>query len=169
MIWMYVMLIVWLDWWLSSFFFLLLDLSPVVLEGVKLDSLRADNQVVGKKNLEGQSGQEWGGSEQQAKQILLEAELDSLERSSSVLDHGKLDDNGSNNNNQEEFVVEEVFEDVGFIGFEFSCVDFVEDLEEHKDVEEDGVVLSGLVVPFSDVNGWRNAEELGTLIRYILP
>ena len=60
--------------------------------------------------------------------------------------------NGGNDNNKEKFVVEEMLEDVEFIILEFSCIDFVEDLEKYEDVEEDRVVLSGFVVPFLDSN-----------------
>jgi len=63
-----------------------------------------------------------------------------------------LNDNGGNDNNKEEFVVEEMLEYVEFFILEFSCIDFVEDLEKYEDVEEDRVVLSGFVVPFLDSN-----------------
>lgn len=105
---------------------------------------------MGKDNLEGKTGQDRGGSQQQAKQVLLEAQLDALERLSSVLDHGQLDDDGGNDDDQEELVVEEVLKDVVLVVLQLSGVDLVEDLKQHEHVEEDGVMLSCLLVPLAD-------------------
>ena len=71
-----------------------------------------------------------------------------------------MDDDGADEDDQEEFVVEEVFEDVVFMSLEFSSVDFVEDLEQDEDVEEDRVMLSGLIVPVTNADGRGNSEDL---------
>jgi hypothetical protein len=63
-----------------------------------------------------------------------------------------LNDNGGNDNNKEEFIIEEVLEDVVFFILEFSCINFVEDLEKNENVEEDRVMLSGFIVPIFDSN-----------------
>ena len=107
---------------------------------------------MGKDNLEGKAGQNRGGSEQQAKQVLLEAQLDALKGLSSVLNHSQLNDDGGDDNNQEELVVEEVLKDVVLVVLQLSGVDFVEDLKQDENVEEDGVMLSSLLVPLADSN-----------------
>jgi len=75
-----------------------------------------------------------------------------------------LDDDGGNKNNQEELVVEEVFEDVEFIVLQLTGVDLVEDLQQNEDVEKDGIVLSGLVVPLTHTDGRGDAEQFGAYI-----
>jgi hypothetical protein len=70
-----------------------------------------------------------------------------------------LNDNGGNNNNKEEFVVEEVFKDVVFFILELSCVNLVEDLEKHEDIEEDRVMLSSFAVPFLNSNRRGNSKD----------
>lgn len=147
---------------MRSFFLLFLDFAPVVLECSNFDTLWANDEIVGKDNLEGKGGEEWGGSEEETEQVLLEAELDGLKGLASVLDHGELDDDGGNNNHQEELVVEEVLEDVVFVVLELTGVDLVEDLEQHENVEENGVVLSSLIVPVTHTNGWGDTEQFRT-------
>lgn len=105
---------------------------------------------MGKDHLEGKAGQERGGSKQQAKQVLLEAQLDALKGLSSVFDHGQLDDNGGNDDNDEKLVVEEVLKNVVLVVLQLSGVDLVEDLKQNEHVEEDGVVLSCLFVPIAN-------------------
>lgn len=107
---------------------------------------------MGEDNLEGEAGQERGGSQQQAEQVLLEAQFDALKGLSSVLDHGELDDDGGHDDDQEELVVEEVLEDVVLVVLQLSGVDLVEDLQQDENVEEQGVVLSSLLVPFADTD-----------------
>ena len=46
------------------------------------------------------------------------------------------------------------------MGLELSGVDFVEDLEQDEDVEEDRVVLSGLIIPVPNADGRGNSEDL---------
>jgi hypothetical protein len=80
-----------------------------------------------------------------------------------------LNDDGGNNDNKEELVVEKVLEDIVFLVFEFSCIDFVEDLKEHEDIEENRVVFSGFIIPVLDSNGRGNSEDFRTLIKINLP
>ena len=84
-------------------------------------------------------------------------ELESYKEASWVclyppFDHGELDDDGADQNDQEELVVEEVLEDVVLVGFELPGVDFVEDLKEHENVEENGLMFAGLIIPFTHTN-----------------
>jgi hypothetical protein len=60
-----------------------------------------------------------------------------------------LNEDGGDKNEEEQCVVEEVFKDVIFVGFQLTSVDFVKDLKQHKHVEEDGVVFACLFVPVS--------------------
>ena len=85
-----------------------------------------------------------------------------MKRLSSVLDHSELNDYCAYDNDQEEFVIEEIFENVVFISFQLTSVDFVEYLKENENVEEDGVVFSCLVVPIADSDRTGNAENIGT-------
>jgi hypothetical protein len=147
---------------MRSLLLLLLHLAPVVLEGSNLHSLGADDQVVRQDHLESQARKDGSRSEQQAKQVLPEAKLDSLEGLSTILDHGQLDDNGGHHDHEEELVVEEVLEDVVLVVLELTSVDLVEDLQQDEDVEEDRVVLAGLVVPLTHTDRGRNAEQFGT-------
>lgn len=59
----------------------------------------------------------------------MEGKLDSVHWTAAVLDHGQLDDNCCDQDDQEQRIVEEVLEDVGFSGFQFSGVDLVENLQ----------------------------------------
>ena len=45
-----------------------------------------------------------------------------------------------------------MLENVVFISLEFSCVDFVEHLEENEDIEENTVMFTSLSVPFIDLD-----------------
>jgi hypothetical protein len=54
-----------------------------------------------------------------------------------------LDDQGAEEDKEEDRVVEKALEDVEFIGLKLAGVDFVEELEHHEDLEEDGVMHSG--------------------------
>ena len=132
---------------MSFFLLFLLNLLPVVGEGAELNALGTDDQVIGEDDLEGKAGKERGGSKKEAEQVLFEAELDSLERFAAVLDHGELDDDGGHHDDQEQLVVEEVLENVHLIVLQLTCVDLVEHLQQHEHVEEDRVMLAGLVVP----------------------
>ena len=74
--------------------------------------------------------------------MLSDTQSNSLQRLPSKLDTGELDYESHNHNYEEERVVEEVFEDVYFLSFELTGVDFVEDLEQDESVEEVAIVLS---------------------------
>lgn len=63
-----------------------------------------------------------------------------------------MNDDGSDQDDQEKWVVEEVFEDVGFFWLQFSGVDFVEDLEQDENVEEDAVMFTGFLIPVSSLD-----------------
>jgi hypothetical protein len=73
-----------------------------------------------------------------------------------------LDNNGGDNDNKKELVVEKVLEDIVFLVFEFSCIDFVEDLKEHEDIEENRVMFSGFIIPVFDSNGRGNSKNFRT-------
>ena len=118
--------------------------------------------MFGEDRLEDEAGEEGGRTEDQAKQVLLETELHSLEGLSAVFDHGELDDDGGHQDDQEQLVVEEVLEHVDLVWLQLTSVDLVEHLEEHEDVEEDGVVLAGLIVPLAHSDGGGDAEQLRT-------
>ncbi len=77
----------------------------------------------------------------------------------SVFDHGQLNDDGGNDDDQEERVVEEVFENVSFFCLEFSGVDFIENLEEDEDVEEDAIMFTCLIIPILDLNGGWDSKD----------
>lgn len=113
-------------------------------------------------HLESQARKERSRSKQEAKQVFLEAEFDSLEGLSTVLDHGQLDDDGGNHDHEEELIIEEILEDIVFMVLELTSVDLVEDLQQDEDVEEDGVMLTGLIVPVTNTDRGRNAEQFGT-------
>lgn len=147
---------------LFSFLTFLRHGSPVELETSEFDSVEADDQICRQNDLKEETRQHRGWAKQQAKQVLLEAEFDCLERFSSVFDHSQLDDDCHDHNDQEKFVVEEVFENVVLISFEFSGVDLVEDLKQHEDIEEDGVVFTSLVVPVFDSDWARDSEDFRT-------
>lgn len=149
---------------MRSLFLLFLNLAPVVLEGTEFNALEADNEIVGEDDFEGKTGEERGGAEKKAEEVLLEAELNSLEGLATILNHGELDDDGSHQNDEEEFVVEEVLEDVVLIVLQLTSIDLVEHLQQHEDVEEDWVMLTGLIVPVAHSNRWGNAEEFRTYI-----
>ena len=51
------------------------------------------------------------------------------------------------NNKEEHVIVEEVLEYIQFRTFQFSAVDFIEDLHEDKSVEEYGKVLAVVQIP----------------------
>ncbi len=80
-----------------------------------------------------------------------------------------MDNNGGDNDNKEELVVEKVLEDIVFIVFELSCIDFVKNLEKHKDIEENRVMFSSFIIPVFDSNGRGNSENFRTLIKINLP
>jgi len=118
--------------------------------------------MVRKYTFEKQTGDQRGGSQKETKKIFLEAEFDCFHRFSSVLDHSQLNDDGADNDDEEKFIVEEVFEHVSLLIFELPCIDFIEDLQQHEHVEEDGVVFACLIIPIFNANGWGNTEELRT-------
>lgn len=120
--------------------------------------------MVREDDFEEETREEGAGAEEEAEEVLLEAEFNALEGLSTVFDHGQLDDDGADENDQEQFVVEEVFEDVVLVRFQLSGVDFVEDLEEHENVEEDGFVFAGLIVPFADSDRRGDSEDFGTCV-----
>jgi hypothetical protein len=62
-----------------------------------------------------------------------------------------------------------VLEDVVLVVLQLAGVDLVEDLQQHEDVEEDGVVLAGLIVPLGDADRRRNAKQFGAYIGEEIP
>lgn len=80
---------------------------------------------------------------------------------SSELDTGHLNDDGEHNDEKEERVIKEVLEYVDFIGFQFSGIDFVENLKQDKCIEEDAIMFSAFDSPFSDSDGGLNTENFG--------
>jgi len=109
--------------------------------------------MIRKYAFEEQAGEQRGGSQKETKEIFLETEFDCFHRFSSVLNHSQLNDNSADNDDEEKFIVEEVFEHVSFLIFQLPCIDFIEDLQQHEHVEEDGVVFAGLVIPILNANG----------------
>ena len=99
------------------------------------------------------------GSQAEAHVVLVGGEGDGSEGLTSEFYAGQLDENGHDEDDDEEGVVAEVREDIEFGFFEFSGVDFVEDLHQDECVEEDAVVFSGLVGPFFGSNGRLDVEE----------
>lgn len=101
------------------------------------------------------------GTEQETDDVLFEGEVDSLQGLASELDDTELNDEGEDQDSHEQRVVEEVLEDVDFLVLELSSVDFIEDLKQHEDVEEDGVVLACLIIPVLHSDGRGNIENFG--------
>ena len=75
-----------------------------------------------------------------------------------------MDDNGADNDDQEHLVVEKLLENVVFVRLQLTSVDFVEDLQQDKDVEENRVVLACFVIPVAYVDWRGNSEDLRTWI-----
>ena len=46
-----------------------------------------------------------------------------------------------------------------------SSIDFIEDLQQDKDIEENGVVFSSLIIPIFHMDWRRNTKDLGAYIR----
>jgi hypothetical protein len=70
-----------------------------------------------------------------------------------------LDDNCAYHNHKEQFVVEEILENVVLISLQFTGVDFVEYLQQDEYVEEDRVVFASFVIPVFHVNRGWNSEK----------
>jgi hypothetical protein len=64
----------------------------------------------------------------------------SLNLAIDVLHEDHLDDDGAKYDDEEEGVIEEADENVDFAALELASIDLVEDLKEHKTVEENGIV-----------------------------
>jgi hypothetical protein len=130
-----------------------LGFLPVELEAFSdFDSVLADDEVVRQNDLEEQAREEGGGTEEETEQMFLEAEFDGLEGLVTILNQCELDDDGADKDGQEQLVVEEVLEDVVFVSLQFAGVDFIEDLQQHEYVEEDRVMLAGLIIPVTDTD-----------------
>lgn len=147
----------------SFFLFFNWGLFPVVFEGTKLNSIGADNQVFWQNRLHQKSVDEWGWTQDHAKQVLVESKFDCLHWLAAVFDHGQLDDDGGNKDHQEQWVVEEVFKNVHFWCLQLSGVDLVENLQQDENVEENWVVLTSLIIPVFNVNWWWNSEDFRSL------
>lgn len=81
---------------------------------------------------------------------------------SSELHAADLNYESEDEDDEEEGVVEEVLEDIDFVGLEFAGVDFVEDLHEDEGVEKEAVVFARLNGPLLDSNGGLDAEQCGS-------
>lgn len=68
--------------------------------------------------------------------MFLLVQWDSLEGLTTEFNAEHLNGNGKDQNDQEKRVVEEVLEYVQLSGFEFTSVNFVEDLQQDENVEE---------------------------------
>ena len=80
----------------------------------------------------------------------------------SVLDAGKLNDNGEDDDNNEKRVIEEIREHVKFSFLQFPSIYFVEHLHQHESVEENAIMFSSLIVPFCDSDRGLDIEQLRT-------
>jgi len=72
-----------------------------------------------------------------AKEVLLNVESCALGDSASILNHAELHNNCNDADKDESKVVEESGKDVVFLNEDLSCVDLVEELEHHKDLEDE--------------------------------
>jgi hypothetical protein len=79
-------------------------------------------------------------TQENAVEMLLERQRAATHRSADVLDEEVLQHESEGHYHPEEGVVPRVRKGVEFIPLEYSCVDEVEHLEEHKDVKEESVV-----------------------------
>lgn len=145
-----------------SFFLWIWNLSPIFLVVSDFNTILWNDQVVWKSTFNEQSWNEGRWTQQQAQQVFVEWKFNSLHWFTSVFDHGQLNDDGSNQNNQEKWVVEEVFKDVGFLWLKFSGVDFIEDLKQDENVEEDAVMFTSFLIPVSSLDWWWNSENFRT-------
>lgn len=107
---------------------LLLPVLPEQCEGI--------HERLGDEDLDEDVPDDSGGSNNDAVDVSAEGEGDQFEGLSAIGDNKELTDEDACDNDDEEIVVEEVSEDVELIFLEFPCVEEVEDLEEHEDVEE---------------------------------
>ena len=137
-------------------------LFPIEWPASELNSVFADNNVIGQDCLRQQTIHQWWWTQHQAQQVLIKGQLHCLHRLSTVLDHSQLDDNCRNQDYQEQWVVEEVLKHINLTDLQLSGVDLVEYLQQHEHVEKDWVVLTCLVVPLLDVDWWWDAEYFGT-------
>lgn len=109
------------------------------------------------------------GSNTQANQMLVQVEGNGLEGLSSELDARELHGEGHQENDDKQRVVEEVGEDVELGLLQLPGVDLIEDLHQHEGVEEDAVVLAGLVGPFSHTDRGLDSEDLRACIEQGVP
>ncbi len=137
-------------------------LFPVEWPCPEFNSVLAYNQVVWQKCLCQQSIHQWWWAQNQTQQVLVESKLNCLHWFSTVFDHCQLNDDCCNQDHQEQWVVEEVLENVWFLNLQLSCVNLVKDLEQHKNIEENWVMLTSLIIPFFDMDWWWNSENLRT-------
>ena len=87
----------------------------------------------------------------------------------SILDHDDLDGDGQDDDGDEQPVVEETTEDVVVHGSKLSWVDFIEDLHEHKGVEDHGIDVESvgshslflIVVEGCIISEWKS-EDIST-------
>jgi hypothetical protein len=63
-----------------------------------------------------------------------------------------LDNDCCNDNDQEKRIVKEMFKNVDFFWLQLSGIDFIENLEQNENVEENAVMFTSLIVPVLDLN-----------------
>ena len=78
---------------------------------------------------------------------MLSAQRVRFDKSTTVLHHGHLDDDGEDGDVDEQHVVENAAEHIDFSELKLSGVDLIEDLHEHESLEDVGVMddLLGVV------------------------
>lgn len=74
-----------------------------------------------------------------------------------------MHDDGEENDEKEQRIVEETCKYIVFVGFKFSGIDFVEDLQEDEDLEEHCQVDTVLEVPLFNLKTIFNTEDLRTV------
>ncbi len=138
------------SWWLF----------PVEFEGTKFNSILTNNKVFWEYCLCEKSPNQWGWTQNQAQQVLVESELDCFHWFSTVFDHGQLNDDCGNQDDQEQRIIKEMLKHVWFCDFQLSSINFVENLQQDENVEEDWVMFTGFIIPVFDMNRWWNTEKL---------
>jgi len=77
-------------------------------------------------------------TEEEAPEVLAQGQRICLDSSTSDLDHGHLDQECDGSDSKEEPVTANARDDVNFAILEFSCIDLIEYLHEHEDLEHIG-------------------------------
>mmetsp|Transcript_8943 Transcript_8943/g.20555 ORF Transcript_8943/g.20555 Transcript_8943/m.20555 type:complete len:277 (+) Transcript_8943:730-1560(+) len=103
--------------------------------------LFAIGNPVERKEVDGNVQRQNGGSECHTDNPLVDREPDAAPGKPTPLHDNDLKNEGDDENDKEVVVVEEAREDVDFV-VDLAAVDFVEELEEYKNIEDDSEVLS---------------------------